>query len=228
MSTKPFELLQDSAGKTKMPIQLSTRLVAPKIQKPRRKRKNTRAHEVEDNYRPRLHRSVGVYLALEAWTHGIDCIVLSRKNLLEFFDMKVTPGDRMEQIRRDLKPWFQGFIPSCPRLNNQTFVNYLFLVRREKDTSYVKAPLSRRGVKLLIEQINKSDDPKAPKTAFFSQVVSEDVPTQEKLLSELVLLASGLEPPKVKEAVANPNRNLLNFAQIESPPASGGTNVPNS
>jgi hypothetical protein len=151
--------------------------------------------------------------------------------------MKVTTGDRMGRIKMDLKPWFKGFMPSCPRPNNPTFVNYLFLGRREKDTTYFKAPLSRRGVQLLIEQINKSDDAGAPKTAFFSQIASEGgVPTQEKLLSELVLLVSGLEPPKVsgleppkvKEAVANPNRNSLNFAQIESPPASGGTNVPNS
>jgi hypothetical protein len=199
-----------------------------------RKRKTTREHEVEDKYRPRLHRSVGVYLALKAWTHGIDCIVLSRKELLQFFDMKVTTGDRMGRIKMDLKPWFRGFMPSCPRPNNRTFVNFLFLGRRVKDTTYLKAPLFRKGVQLLIEQLNKSDDPGAPKTAFFSQIASEGgVPTQEKLLSELVLLASGLEPPNVKEAVAkvkeaNSNRNLLNFAQIESPPASGGTNVPNS
>ena len=98
----------------------------------------------------------------------------------------------------DLKPWFEGFMPSCPRPNNRTFVNYLFLGRRENDTTYFRAPLSRRGVQLLIEQINKSDDPGTPKTAFFSQIASEGgVPTQEKLLSELVLLVSGLEPPKV-------------------------------
>jgi len=159
--------------------------------------KNIRAHEVEDNYRPRLHRTVGVYLALKAWTHGFDCIVLSRRNLLQFFGMKSTPDDRMEQMGRDLKLWFQGFIPSRPRENNPTFVNYLFLVRREKDTSYFKAPLSDRGVKLLIEQINKT--PNAPKTAFFSQVVNQgSVPTQEKLLSELVLIVSGLRAPEIE------------------------------
>lgn len=171
-----------------------------------RTQKDIRAHEVEDKYRPRLHRTVGVYLALKAWTHGFDCIVLNRNDLLAFFDMKATPGDRMEQIRRDLKPWFQGFIPSC-RQPSSTFVKYLFLVREAKDTLYFdRAPSSPSGVKMLIEKLNKSDDPKAPKTAFFSRVASEGgVSTQEKLLSELVLLVSGLEPPKVKAASAVTN-----------------------
>jgi hypothetical protein len=171
----------------------------PKPKRPRQK--NIRAHEVEDNYRPRLHRAVGVYLSLKAWTHGFDCIVLSRKNLLEFFDMKATPANRMEQIRTDLRPWFQGFILSHNQPNNPTFVNFLFLVRRDKETSYFKTPLSPKGVKLLIEQINNSDDPRAPKTALFSQVASEGrVPTQEELLSELVLVVSGLVSPKIKES----------------------------
>lgn len=186
-------------------MKIEARPIPKKGPKPKRpKQKTTREHEVEDNYRPRLHRSVGVYLALKAWTHGIDCIVLSRKQLLQFFDMKVTAGYRMSRIKMDLKPWFKGFILSCPRPNNPTFVNFLFLGRREKDTVYFSSPLSRRGIQLLIEQINKSDDSGAPKTAFFSQIASEGgVPTQEKLLSELVLLVSGLEPPQLKEAMGH-------------------------
>jgi hypothetical protein len=98
--------------------------------------------------------------------------------------MKVTTGDRMERIKMDLKPWFKGFMLSCPRPNNRTFVNHLFLGRREKDTAYFKVPLSTKGIQLLIEQVNKSDDPSAPRIALFSQIASEGgVPTQERLLS---------------------------------------------
>jgi hypothetical protein len=164
-------------------------------------RKTIREEEVEDKYRPRLHRTVGVYLALKAWTRGFDCIVLSRKDLFGFFAMKSTPRERLEQIRKDVRPWFRGFVASCPRPNNPTFVNYLFLIRRKKDESYFSSgtALSRNGVKLLIQKVNSSDDPGTPKTALFSEFVSEGkVPTQEDILSELVLVVSGLEAPEAK------------------------------
>ncbi len=163
--------------------------------------KNIRAEEVEDKYRPRLHRTVGVYLALKAWTRGFDCIVLSRKDLFGFFAMKSTPSERMEQIRKNVRPWFRGFVASCPRPNNPTFVNYLFLIRRKKDESYFSSgtALSPSGVKLLIQIVNSSDNPGTPKTALFSKFVSDGkVPTQEDILSELVLVVSGLEAPEAK------------------------------
>jgi hypothetical protein len=161
--------------------------------------KSIGAKEVEDKYRPRLHRTVGVYLALKAWTRGFDCIVLCRRELLSFFEMKVTPRDRMEQIRKDVKPWFGGFVASRPRPNNSTFVNYLFLIRREKDETYFSSgtSLSSRGVKLFVNTVN--DKPGAPKTVFFRECVSGgSVPTQEDILFELVLVVSGLKAPEVE------------------------------
>src|SRR5712691_6436617 len=110
--------------------------------------------------------------------------------------MKATPADRMEQIRKDVRPWFQGFVASRPQPNNRTFVNYLFLIRKEKDNSYFSSgtSLSRGGVKLLVKNVNSSDNPGAPKTVFFRECVSEGrVPTQEDILSELVLVVSGLK-----------------------------------
>ncbi len=172
-----------------------------KAPRQQRKRKTIRAEEVEDKYRPRLHRTLGVYLALKAWIRGFDCIVLSRKDLLTFFDMKVTPGERMEQIKKDVKPWFRGFVASRPRPNNPTFVNYLFLIRKVMDESYFSSgtSLSSSGVKLLVKNVNSSDNPGAPKTVFFRECVSEGrVPTQKEILSELVLVASGLEVPETE------------------------------
>jgi hypothetical protein len=107
----------------------------------------------------------------------------------------------MEQIRKDLRPWFRGFVASCPRPNNPTFVNYLFLIRRKKDESYFSSgtALLPSGVKLLIQEVNSSDNPGRPKTALFREVVSRGkVPTQESILSELVLVVSGLEPPEAE------------------------------
>jgi len=113
--------------------------------------------------------------------------------------MKVTPRDRMQQIKKDIRPWFRGFVASRPQPNNPTFVNYLFLIRREKDEPYFLSgtSLSSGGVKLLIKNVNSSDNPGAPKTTFFRECVSEGkVPTQEEILSELVLVVSGLEAPE--------------------------------
>lgn len=160
------------------------------------RQKSIREREVEDEYRPRLHRTVGVYLALKAWTFGFACIVLSRRELLSFFGMKSTPRDRIDQIKKDLKPWFHGFIPSRPKPNNPTFVNYLFLIRRENDQSYFSSAtaLSRSGVKQLVANVNGSNSPGAPKAAFFPECLSGGgVPTQEQILSELVLTVSGLK-----------------------------------
>ncbi len=156
-------------------------------QQPKRARgeKSIRDKEVEDKFRPRLHRAVGIYLALKAWTRGFDCIVLSREELLGFFDMKNTPQDRMEQIRKDIRPWFQGFVASRPKSNNPTFVKYLFLIRRKEDESHFLrgTSLSNSGVKLLVKKVNSSDNPGAPKTAFFRECVSDGrVPTQEEIL----------------------------------------------
>jgi len=105
----------------------------------------------------------------------------------------------MEQIRKDVEPWFGGFVASRPRPNSSTFVNYLFLVRTQKDESYFSSgtSLSTGGVKLLVNKVN--DNPSAPKTVFFRECVSEGrVPTQEDILSELVLVVSGLKAPEIE------------------------------
>jgi len=183
------------------------------------KSKNIRQHEVEEEYRPRLHRTVGAYLALKAWIHDFDCIVLSRNDLEKFFDIKSTPVHRMEQIKRDIKPWFQGF-KSYHRENDRTYVNYLVLLRREEDIAHFSSSieLSDRSARLLIKKVNSSNESKAPKTALFSEVVNEGkVPTQKEILSELVLVVAGLELPEVKGGLANQQQRLSDSAQLKSP-----------
>ena len=84
-------------------------------------------------------------------------------------------------------------------LTAQLLLITYFLIRREKDESYFSSgtSLSRGGVKLLVKNVNSSDNSGAPKTTFFNECVSEGrVPTQEDILSELVLVVSGLEAPE--------------------------------
>ena len=72
-------------------------------------------------------------------------------------------------------------------------------IRAKEVEDKYRPRLSRGGIKLLVKNVNSSDNPGAPKTAFFSECVSEGrVPTQEEILSDLVLVASGLKAPEVE------------------------------
>src|SRR5712691_7254976 len=117
----------------------------------RKSKATIRQREVK-RYRRRLHRIVSLFLALKAWCSDVNCIVLSRTELLKFFGMDSTPGSRMAEIQMDMKPWFKGFKPYY-RENDNTYVNWLFLSRSE-DMSFL--PLGSNlstspGVKRLIE-----------------------------------------------------------------------------
>lgn len=83
------------------------------------------------SYRLRLHRTVGLYLALKAWRGGVNCIALSRLEVRQFFAMDSTPKKRMGEIQNDLKPWFKGFKPYYRDGNDNTYVQRLFLSQGE-------------------------------------------------------------------------------------------------
>jgi len=67
-----------------------------------RKSKATIQQREVRRYRGRLHRIVSLYLALKAWGTGVNCLVLSRSELLKFFKMDSTPGSRMAEIEKDM------------------------------------------------------------------------------------------------------------------------------
>jgi len=144
-------------------------------------------------YRRRLHRTVALYLALKAWCAGINCIVLSRSELIKFFDMENTPGIRMSEIEKDMKPWFKGFKP-YHRENNNTYVTWLFLLQSD-DTSFLPpgSNLSTSpGVKKLIEGLAGGER----KVILLSEILGETgVPTQRDMITELTLLTAGLMSP---------------------------------
>ena len=118
-------------------------------------------------YRLRLHRIVGLYLALKAWCRGINCIALARLEVRQFFAMDSTPRQRMTEIQSDLEPWFKGFKPYY-RENDNTYVQWLFL-SQGKDISFLPegSTLSSLGaVKHLINGLGAE----APKTSLFSDI----------------------------------------------------------
>jgi hypothetical protein len=150
------------------------------------------------SYRLRLHRTVGLYLALKAWRGGVNCIALSRLEVRQFFAMDSTPKQRMGEIQNDLKPWFKGF-KTYYREGDNTYVQWLFLSQGE-DTSFLPAGStlsSLSAVKSLIEGLGSS----APKTSLFSDVSGMlGVPSQKDMITELTLLTAGLNSPTAKKA----------------------------
>jgi len=153
----------------------------------RRSPKTIRDREVS-RYRQRLHRITGLYLALKAWQHKADCLVLTRDDVLKFFDMEATPEERMVRIKKDLVLWFSGF-HCCYAEHSKTKVEYLFLSRYEGE----RVPRSFTNLKAVRAFIKgRSDENLGTRTTLFTDLVSR-VPTQEEIVRELSLLVAGLK-----------------------------------
>lgn len=145
-------------------------------------------------YRLRLHRIVSLYLALKAWCGGVNCIVLSRSELLRFFDMESTPGSRMPKIQNDIRPWFKGFKPYY-RENDKTYVHWLFLSQSE-DMSFLPSGSNLSTSSAVIRKLIDGSGSGATKIALLSEILgSAGVPTQQDMTTELTLLTAGLSSP---------------------------------
>ena len=70
---------------------------------------NTQAIYQEANRR--LHRLLGVYLALWGWKHRVDCIVVSGDELMSFLDLEVVQSKRISQLAYDLAEFFPEVRP---------------------------------------------------------------------------------------------------------------------
>lgn len=66
----------------------------------------TKTDELYREAHRRSHKLVGSYLALWAWTHGVDCVILSRDQLLPFLGLKRMQGRHVEWLTEDLKTLF--------------------------------------------------------------------------------------------------------------------------
>lgn len=66
---------------------------------------STPEHMYRDAYR-RQHRLLGCYLALDAWMRCIDCVVLSRDQLLPFLGLKHMQNKRITWLKNDVRDFF--------------------------------------------------------------------------------------------------------------------------
>jgi hypothetical protein len=145
-------------------------------------------------YRLRLHRIVSLYLALKAWCRDVNCIVLSRSELLNFSDMESTPASRMAEIQKDMKPWFKGF--NCYyRENDHTYVHWLFLSQSE-DLSFLPPRSNLSTSSAVVRRLIDGSGSGATKVALLSEILDDSgVPTQKDMVTELTLLTAGLRSP---------------------------------
>jgi hypothetical protein len=71
---------------------------------------------------------IGHFLALQAWTCGVDCIVLEREHLESFLGLERFKRARQEWLMEDLRPWFPHQ-EKIRRSGTQSSLASLFLSR---------------------------------------------------------------------------------------------------
>ncbi|HZH29807.1 MAG TPA: hypothetical protein VEY11_03515 [Pyrinomonadaceae bacterium] len=141
-----------------------------------------------DEYYRIQHRIVGHYLAIHAWLRELDCVVLDRKEIQAFLNIRNTGEDRTKQFTKDIEPWFK-FNKPYYRKGSKTYVRSLFLSRIDislslphglmsTDDRIAKAVIADR--RLRIERFSNS---------------SQEVPSMKDIVSDLALFAAGLKIP---------------------------------
>ncbi len=143
------------------------------------------ATEAHREFCRRQHRVLGHYLSLESWRRGLECIVLTRKDLESFLGLERIKKERVKWFMADLQPWF----PHQVRHNNT-----------KAPASFHSIYLSRVPIQEHLPPGSMSAEKRislmaadAPKTKLF---LSDDVthrPSEEEIVSRLARLAAGLE-----------------------------------
>jgi ABC-type cobalt transport system substrate-binding protein len=146
--------------------------------------------EVKNNRR-RQTRVLALYLTLKAWIHDLDCVVVSREDLIKFFGFDNTTKDRIEQIKKDMKPYFKEH-KVYYREGSTTYVHYLFFLKNAGDISRLPSGSHLPLNKKIVNQLIAGMDTGGPKTALLTTLVAE-VPSESQIISGLARLASGLE-----------------------------------
>jgi hypothetical protein len=139
----------------------------------------------------RQHRVIGHYLAVQAWSRRLECIVVVRKDLEVLLGLERFRSARVNWLKEDLEPWFP-FQEAYYRTGAPSSIHSLFLSRAP-----IKEYLSHNS--MTTEQRIDRMLPGAPKTARLSK--SEDgkgVPSQTEIVSYLSVLAAGLQIPSFR------------------------------
>jgi hypothetical protein len=135
------------------------------------------------------HRIIGHYLAVQAWLRGLDCIVLVRNDLESFLALERFKGTRVDWLREDLKPWFPHQ-ESYYKTGAASSIHSLFLSRVP-----IKEHLPT-GSMTTEERIRRMAEGTPRPERFTSKSDGSQVPSHAKMVSELSVLAAGLDTPR--------------------------------
>ncbi len=141
--------------------------------------------DLHREYCRRQQRTLGHWLATEAWVRGVDCVVIEAIDVLSFLGLDRFKSPRPAWLEEDLKPWFphQVFRPS-PGWTSSTPDLYL--------SRFPIADLLR-GSPLKPDDWIKQLPADAPRAENFSS--SGQLPSEAEMVSELAKLSAGLSHP---------------------------------
>ncbi len=135
----------------------------------------------------RHHRMIGHYLALQAWTRKLDCIVLDRSDLKSFLGLERFKTSRIKWLMEDLKPWFP-YQKSYTKSGTESSIHSLYLSRVPID-NHLPA-----GTMTTTERINRMSEDAPPTRRYKRQGAS--APSLQRILAYVCVLAAGLTAPK--------------------------------
>ena len=134
----------------------------------------------------RLHRTVGAYFAIRAWTRGADCVVLDRNVLIKLLSLKRIKTARVEWMEADMRAWFK-YLHAIVYADTDS-VGAVYLSRVPID-EWMKGTMSDE---VRVENMRQGG---------LNAIVCSDpdaFDSENGLLTELTLLVNGLKSPGVK------------------------------
>lgn len=134
----------------------------------------------------RLHRIVANYLAVQAWTGQLDCLVLDRQDLEHFLQLERFKSSRVEWLQEDMRPWFPHQA-AFYRSGSPSSIHSLFLSRVP-----IEEHLSSETMTTPERIALMAHD--APPTALYSSWRPKR-PTEEEMIAELTFFSNGLRVP---------------------------------
>lgn len=164
---------------------------------------------------PRLSRSrdnriLAHYLMIQCWLHQLDCIVLTRQNLLDFFGLKtvhrrsVNIGfhNLVDVFKDDISPWFPyafkvypyyGFRPKAEGYEDPPPVDSLWLSRHSNSDELGDGKMSDKA---RLENLCRC----GIETDMAKNILPNGkIPTVDEMLTELALIGAGVGKPSIKK-----------------------------
>ena len=135
----------------------------------------------------RHHRVLGLYLTLEAWQRGLDCIVLERNDVQTYLKLKRIERAHVRWLQEDLTPWFKHQVLRI-RKGKQNSFHSLYLSRVPLEATFFSKPM-------LPEERVKEMGARGVRAGTLLNPDETVRLDEEEILPLLAALAAGLKDP---------------------------------